>query len=233
MRACSFKVATIAAAVVTVIAGSAARVEAVPFTITSTLTGDIRATVPDGIIIDVTVTGDTTSNTTAWVIDINSPAHPNARLDVFAFNLAVNSSLLSFNGFSPTGWTMTGGNNVPGSGSADFLFESNDPPGNGNNVTNAVNLTFNAVLSSGNWTTAMFTNAPASTGGPQIPAGGAQMGAHVRSLSTANCTRCDTSGFATGNYSGPPSQVPEPASMMLLGLGLLGFAAAQQRRARK
>ena len=129
---------------------------------------------------------------------------------------------------------MTSGNNVPGSGGADFRFETNDPAGSSNNVTNSQSLTFTAELNSifggvNNWSSANFLTAALSTGGG-IPGAGAQMGAHLQSLSTVGCPGCSDSGFASGNYETPQtSQVPEPTTLMLVGLGL---AAAGVRRAR-
>jgi hypothetical protein len=216
------------------IVGSPSRVEAVPFTITSTLTGDIRPQNPDNILINVTITGDTTSNLTNWVLDLNSPAHPNMNLGAFFFNLAVNPTLLSFSNFSPSAWNIQiDRNNANGSGGARFQFEAQDPPQSSNNVTNSTNLTFTARLSSGNWSSALFTDAPLSDG-DAISDPGAQLGAHLRSLSTAGCSTCNTdSGFAAGNYSTPPStSVPEPGSLMLVGLGLVA-AAASRRRSRQ
>jgi hypothetical protein len=205
---------------------AAQKVEAAPFIITSTLLGDFRAENPDGIIIDVTVTGDTTSNVVDWTVDINSPLHPNATLGAFAFNLLVNPALVTFSNFSPAAWSVTTpGNNIPGSGGADFVFQSLDPAGSSNNVTNSVNLTFRATLSSGTWSTAMFTDAALSDGGG-IPGPGTQLGAHVRSLSTAGCTDCSDSGFASGNYS-----VPEPTTLLFTGLGLLSVGLLRRKKA--
>lgn len=200
-----------------------------PFTLTTTLTGDVRLENPDNIFVGVTVTGDTTSNVLNWVVDINSPLHPNAVLDAFAFNVAVDQALLSFGNFSPSAWSVTSSaDNIAGSGGADFHFAANDPAGSANNVTNLVNLTFTSTLSSGTWSPSFLLNAPLSTGGG-VPAPGAQLGAHVRSLGTAGCTGCSSSGFASGNWT-PTQSVPEPSTLLLYGLGCLGAAALRRRR---
>ena len=57
---------------------------AAPFVITSELVGDGRAGNPDGLNIDVTITGDTTSEFTNWVIDLDmAVSHPDAALHEF------------------------------------------------------------------------------------------------------------------------------------------------------
>lgn len=200
-----------------------------PFSLTATLTGDFRLENPDNLFVDVTVTGDTTSSVLNWTIDINSPLHPDAVLDAFAFNLAVDTSLVTFGNFSPSAWTVTSSaDNIAGSGGADFNFAANDPAGSANNVTNSVNLMFTSTLSSGTWSPSNLLNAPLSTGGG-IPAPGAQLGAHVRSLSTAGCTGCSNSGFASGGWT-PTHSVPEPSTLLLYGIGCLGAAALRRRR---
>lgn len=222
----------VALVAVALLAGSASTVEAVPFTITATLTGDIRPENPDNLLVNVTITGDTTSNTTSWVVDINSPLHPDADLGAFFFNLAVDPTLLSFSSFSPSAWAIQiDENNAAGSGGARFQFEANDPPRSGNNVTNSQTLTFTAQLAAGNWTAAMFLDAPLSDGDATTDPG-VQLGAHLRSLSIAGCATCTTDGgFAGGNYSGTPTtSIPEPGSMMLIGLGLAGFVATRRRK---
>ena len=128
------------AVAVTLVLAQAA--SAAPIALNATLTGDPRVDNPDNLFVNVSVIGDSTSNSVNWTIDINSPLHTSAKLGVFAFNMVGGFGDYSFSNFSPSGWSITNGNNVPGSGGADFLFESNDPPGNSNNVTNAVNLTF-------------------------------------------------------------------------------------------
>jgi hypothetical protein len=230
------RVLTIAAAATVLGLATAPRAEAVPFTINSQLTGDFRSGNPDGLVVNVTITGDTASNQVNWLVDLDmASVHPSARLGVFAFNIATPwYQYVTFSNFTPSSWTMTSGNNVPGSGGADFRFETNDPPGSGNNVTNSQSLSFTATLNSlfggtQTWDTSNFLNAALSTGGG-IPSPGAQMGAHIQSLSRTGCSGCSDSGFASGNYSTPPSSsVPEPTTLLLMGLGL----AAAGIRARK
>ena len=223
------KLLVVAAAVAVVGLAGARQAEAEPFTISAVLTGDFRTNNPDNLLVNVTITGDTTSNLTNWLVDLDmASAHPNATLGVFAFNI-VTTELVTFSNFSPSTWSVTSGDNVPGSGGADFRFETNDPAGSANNVTNLQSLTFDATLGTGNWSLSNFLSAPYSTGGG-IPDPGAQLGAHIRSLSTAGCSGCSNSGFASGNYQPPTSSVPEPTTLLLMGLGMVGAGIRRARR---
>jgi PEP-CTERM motif len=206
-------------------------VEAVPFLLTADLTGDFRAENPDNLLVHVTVSGDTTSNLTQWTIDLDSPLYPNLTLGGFFFNLANPAGTsLTFSNFSPTLWSITASSsNAQGSGGALFEFEAQDPPGGTNNVTNSTSLTFTAMLNGGLWDPSMLLLAPLSTGGG-IPDPGAQMGAHLRSAIAPCSSGCTDSGFASGSFQ-PPTSVPEPTTLLLSGLGLIGAAMARRRRA--
>src|SRR5690606_9610591 len=95
--------------------------QAVPFTIGAQLTGDPRLNNPDNLIVDVTITGDTTTNQAFWRVDLNSTAHPNIKLGAFFFNLAGSAGDYTFSNFSPSAWSIsTPANNAQGSGGADF-----------------------------------------------------------------------------------------------------------------
>lgn len=199
---------------------------AIPFNLTAQLTGDPRVANPDGIVVDVSIVGDTDFNFVDWLVDLNSPLHPQATLGVFAFSVTGLFADYSFSLFTPTGWSITGGNNVPGSGGADFLFETNDPAGPVNNVTNAVDLTFRMTNNLGNFTVDHFlASLQACSNDTDLGCG--QLGAHVRSLGTNG----NGSGFALGNYGGGGgTPVPEPTALALLGLGLLGVGFARRKR---
>jgi len=203
------------------------------FVITSQVTGDNRNGNPADLIIDVTI--NVTGNTASWLIDINSPAHPNIKLDEFYFNMAVDSADLTFNNFNLPSWTISspastvgGGNFGPG-----FHFETTDGTGSpANNPTNAIDLSFDMILSAGIFTEDDFLTAVVSSSS-DVVLGSGQMGAHLQSL-TVNSTTCpqggcSDSGFALGMYVGDPggpivgNPVPAPATIALMLIGLLSL----------
>jgi hypothetical protein len=207
---------------------------AVPYIITSTLTGDIRARNPDNLIVNVTITGDTTSNEAQWVVDINSPSHPNIRLHDFYFNLTGDPENYLFSGFNPSGWDIiTSPASVHSARGATFMFETLDPAGppNAADVTNIQTLSFVMTYTLGNLSISNFLNAPVSVSNN---AGSGQLGAHLQSLSTDGCTGCSDRGFAFGNYVNVPiggdQPVPEPGILSLLVAGLLGIGLTRAKR---
>ncbi|MDT4288584.1 PEP-CTERM sorting domain-containing protein [Methylomonas sp. MO1] len=210
-------------------------VQAASFSVAGSLTGDPRTDNPDNLFINVGI--NVVDTVATWTVDIASPLHPNAKLDEFYFNLgsSVIPGNLSFGGFSPTGWVISNPASTVGGGNFNptFLFEAVDPPGNGNNVTNAVNLSFTATLNR-NWTLDDFYSAAAlQSSEATLPAG--QLGAHLQSLSTAGCAGCSDSGFLIGNYTrngggGGQGSVPEPSVVALLGMGLLGMGLSRKNK---
>ncbi len=227
-------VSALALSFATLVAQSAS---ATPFVITSTLTGDIRLDNPDNLFVDVTITGDTTSDQALWTIDINSPDHTGIKLDEFYFNLVGDADDYVFSNFSPVDWAISTPATVQGAGGTTFLFETLKDDQQADNVTNTVNLTFTMTYLLGDITEALFLDAPFAGSND---AGSGQLGAHLQSLTTAgNCGAsgdCSDSGFAFGDYEGggdpggPPVGVPEPGVLVLLGLGAAGMGWARRRR---
>lgn len=192
-----------------------------PFTITAALTGDVRVDNPDYLFVNVTVKGDTTSNVTYWTVQLDSPQQPGMTLAAFGFNLLGGAFAdYTFSAVSPTPWSFENRNGIPGGGGADFLAEAKDPPGAKNDVRAGTPLLFTLTYNRGPFSEAMFLGAPLSTG-TAIPNPGAQVGAYLMSLNSSGCAgRCQSTGFASGNYAVQPrATVPEPGSLALVGLG--------------
>ncbi len=157
---------------------------ATPFTISSTLTGDSRASNPDNLFVNVTITGNTDTNQAIWLVDIDSPLHSRIKLDEFFFNLTGNATDYSFSAFSPTGWAVQNpATNAAGSGSADFMFKALDPAGQPNaiDITNSQNLSFTMTYAGGNLSTDNFLLAGEAVSSDLV-LGAGQLGAHLQSL---------------------------------------------------
>lgn len=212
--------------------GFPAVVHAVPVTITASLVGDPRPGNPDSLFINVSISFDTTSNVANWTVDINSPLHPNAKLDEFYFNMAGTLANYSFSNFSPVDWAVTSPASPAGGGGIAFNFEALDPAGppNAADVTNSTNLTFTMTKAGGNLLVSDFLSA-SSTCSNDATLGCGQLGAHLQSL-VAGQGESD-SGFLLGNYreegGGGQQDVPEPLTLALVGVGLLAAVGTRRR----
>lgn len=209
---------------------TAAAAHAVPISLSASLTGDARlsATYQD-LLINVTITGDTTSNVVNWTVDIASPNHPNAKLDEFYFSMVAPASNYSFSGFNPSGWAIETPADVQGGGnfSPTFMFQALDPQGppNAADVTNTQDLTFTMTKASGNFTVADFLNG-ATLCSTDTQVGCGQLGAHLQSLQQGE------SGFVIGDYRDNNQTtlvVAEPHGLALAGLALLAAGVGRRR----
>jgi hypothetical protein len=209
-----------------VLAGTTSLASAFP--LTAQLTGDPRPDNPDSLIVDVTIT-QVDSDTVQWLVDINSPAHPDVKLDEFYFNLTGLAADYFFYDFNPADWAVNSPATVQGLGGATFLFEALDPPGppDAADITNAQSLSFLMDVVSGTLSESLFLNAD-DTCSNEVATFCGQLGAHLQSL-VAGQGESD-SGFALGNYVDRPVTIPEPGSLALLGVIGTCLALFSRRR---
>ena len=210
------------------------------FVIESQLLGDLRDENPDGLIVDVTIVVDEVNSpsTAVWTVDINSPLHPDIKLDEFYFNMVDLGTDYTFFDFAPTGWAISSPASLQGAGGSTFMFETLDPAGKPDaaDVTNTQNLTFKMIkTTSSSFVADDFLSASMTNLNDEL--GSHQLGVHLQSLTLGNKgdSATEDSGFAVGDYSQTPpaTPVPEPSTVMLVGTGLLGMIAFGRKRLNK
>jgi hypothetical protein len=139
------------------------------------------------------------------------------------FNGAVSLSSAISGNAGPTAscpYSLGGAGNLNGFGSFNFTIDTFD----GANCASSL-LTFTVDLVSGTWanTAAILTaNSTGSLAAAHIFAG--------CTIGTNGRRTCQATGYANQTGGGPPNQVPEPQTLALLGLGLLGVAVARRKR---
>jgi len=203
--------------------------------LTTNMVGDARVGVPDNLVVNVSVVidGDGIATVTVDLSPMTS-THPDVKMQNFFFNMDGAYADYAVAIVSPGTWSITTGENAQASGGADFMFEYNDSGTPPNNVNVTTPLVFTIQLAGGGgMTDALFTGANTSSS----DVGSGQIGAHLQSLN-GGC-----SGFVWGVWEGSSegpvgdgservcdsTSVPEPGTLGLLGLGLLGLAARRRR----
>jgi hypothetical protein len=204
-------------------------VHAEPLFVSATLSGDGRLNNPDDLSALVTITGDTTSRVSSWVIDLAmTDSHPAAALHEIYFNLLGSSTDYAIANVSPATWSLTATDvkNAKGSGNANFMFELQGP---NNTVTGGSSLAFDVMKKTGLFALEDFLLAGDGCS-RDAALGCGQFGAHIGSLTHASGQ--SDSGFALGDYSvrTAVAQVPEPGLLVLMSLGMAGFAARRRKQ---
>ena len=207
---------------------------AVPdFQVGTTLYGDPRDSNPD--CLQVTVLVSVTGDTGTFSVDLSPMAtsHPGVLLDEFYFSLVAPATDYLVTIQDPANWIVSTPATVVGGGNnSGFLFENSGPNSDRPDINNP--LLFTVQKLSADFLESDFENS-ATFSSNDVILGGGQLGAHLQSLSLADCSPTCTSdsGFVLGDWTAAsvnPTGIASPGTMALLGLGLIGLGLARHKR---
>jgi len=189
---------------------------------------DCDATVDDTYSFLWTVAGGAGNETDGFTtfdvtLENTSPdTTPEALIDEFAFNLAEDflETELTFSDVTPDSWEIT---YATGGIKFDYVGDTQGTPANRLGSGDILSFTMNFTSAQ---TYDLFLNAGASDGGGF---GGGEDSGQV-CVSFQQLGDNGQSDLVCGEYGDTPTKVSEPATLGLLGLGLLGVGFVRRRR---